>query len=95
LGFQHRLQYNICRTGSAGWGRTQKAVILSEAKNLFSILVQEKKQGEILCFAQNDRSRHFSRSLSTLAVLLSADKTEHTGGRSLQKAQIQSAMMVL
>jgi hypothetical protein len=44
-------------------------VILSEAKNLSSIQVQEKKQGEILRFAQNDSALSFSAPCSACGFL--------------------------
>jgi hypothetical protein len=42
------------------------SVILSEAKNLSSIYLEENKQREILRFAQNDSVLSFSRSLLSL-----------------------------
>jgi hypothetical protein len=47
-------------------------VILSEAKNLTSIQVQEKKQGEILRFAQNDSALSFSVACSDSGGLVAA-----------------------
>jgi hypothetical protein len=44
------------------------SVILSEAKNLSSIQVQEKKQREILRFAQNDSVLSFSATCEACAT---------------------------
>jgi hypothetical protein len=49
--------------GSKGRGKTQNAVILSEAKNLSWFLFSRLNRREILRFAQNDKSKHFFRSL--------------------------------
>jgi hypothetical protein len=46
-----------------GCGKTQSAVILSEAKNPSLFLFLYLNRGEILRFAQNDKTRHFFRSL--------------------------------
>jgi hypothetical protein len=55
--------------GLTAGGRTQHAVILSEAKNLSSIDVQANNR-EILRFAQNDKTNYFfyglfSRDIAT------------------------------
>jgi hypothetical protein len=50
-------------TGFTGCGKTQSAVILSEAKNLSLFLFLYLNRREILRFAQNDKTRHFFRSL--------------------------------
>ena len=49
--------------GFTGCGKTQSAVILSEAKNLSLVLFLDLNRREILRFAQNDKTRHFFRSL--------------------------------
>jgi hypothetical protein len=54
--------------GFTGCGKTQKAVILSEAKNLSLFLFLYLNRREILRFAQNDRSRHYFRSVFTRDV---------------------------
>jgi hypothetical protein len=53
--------------GFTGSGKTQSAVILSEAKNLSLFLFLYLNRREILRFAQNDKTRHFSRSLFSRA----------------------------
>jgi hypothetical protein len=58
--------------GGAGFtvcGNTQNAVILSEEKNLSLFVLLYLNRREILCFAQNDRTRHFFRSLFSLWIL--------------------------
>jgi hypothetical protein len=52
--------------GFTGCGKTQSAVILSEAKNLSLFLILHLNRREILRFAQNDKTRHFFRSLWSL-----------------------------
>ncbi|MGA7793379.1 MAG: hypothetical protein WCA19_10095, partial [Candidatus Acidiferrales bacterium] len=49
-------------------GKTQSAVILSEAKNLSLIVFLYLNRREILRFAQNDKTRHFFRSLFSLSL---------------------------
>jgi len=46
------------------------SVILSEAKNPSWIYVREKKEREILRFAQNDRIFDFSAACSACSVLI-------------------------
>jgi hypothetical protein len=50
----------MCGQAEQAAGKRSCSVILSEAKNLSSIYVWEKKHGEILRFAQNDRVLGFS-----------------------------------
>src|SRR5580700_10240809 len=54
--------------GFTGCGKTQSAVFLSEAKNLSLFLFLYLNRREILRFAQNDKTRHFFRSLFSLWV---------------------------
>jgi hypothetical protein len=54
--------------------RKNRLVILSEAKNLSSISVQEKKQGEILRFAQNDSVLCFSAAREVCATVQSCNE---------------------
>jgi len=49
--------------GFTGCGKTQNAVILSEAKNLSLFFFLYLNRREILRFAQNDKTKHFFRSL--------------------------------
>jgi len=49
--------------GFTGCGKTQNAVILSEAKNLSLFFFLYLNRREILRFAQNDKTRHFFRGL--------------------------------
>jgi hypothetical protein len=51
---------------SAGCGKTQNSVILSEAKNLSLFFLLYLNRREILRFAQNDRVSHFFRRLFSL-----------------------------
>jgi hypothetical protein len=53
-------------TRFTGCGKTQSAVILSEAKNLSLIVFLYLNRREILRFAQNDKTRHFFRNLFSL-----------------------------
>jgi hypothetical protein len=55
-------------TDFTGCGKTQSAVILSEAKNLSWFFFLYLNRREILRFAQNDKTRHFFRSLFSLRV---------------------------
>jgi len=50
-------------TDFTGCGKTQSAVILSEAKNLSLFLFLYLNRREILRFAQNEKTRHFFRNL--------------------------------
>jgi hypothetical protein len=54
--------------GFTGCGKTQSAVILSEAKNLSLFLFLYLNRREILRIAQNDKTRHFVRTLFSHAV---------------------------
>ena len=65
LHWQRRLK--IKPTGVTGCGKTQNVVILSEAKNPSLFLLLYSNRREILRFAQNDRTRHFFRSLVSLS----------------------------
>jgi hypothetical protein len=47
-----------------GCGKTQSAVILSEAKNLSLFVFSYLNRREILRFAQNDKIGHFFRNLA-------------------------------
>jgi hypothetical protein len=58
--------------GFTGCGKIQNAVILSEAKNLSLFLCLYLNRREILRFAQNDKTRHFFRSLFSLRGLVAA-----------------------
>jgi hypothetical protein len=55
--------------GFTGCGKTQSAVILSEAKNLSLFLFLCLNRREIPRFAQNDKIRHFFRSLFSRDIL--------------------------
>jgi hypothetical protein len=56
--FQGRIPHRLNKLRN-----TQTAVILSEAKNLSLFLFLYLNRREFLRFAQNDKTRHFFRSL--------------------------------
>jgi hypothetical protein len=60
--------FRLLQPREIGCGKTQSAVILSEAKNLSLFLFLNLNRREILRFAQNDKTRHFFRSLERVGV---------------------------
>jgi hypothetical protein len=61
-----RFAGRICAAGFTAAEKLRNAVILSEAKNLSLFFLLYLNRGEILRFAQNDRTSHFFRSLFSL-----------------------------